>query len=83
MPSGRPPPARPQANVCTCCGVLYTSGQSPPSACPAPSPTHVIQHVHEYLWFVPTFYRYILIHGALLLMLPFVVLAAWLGLVTM
>ncbi len=76
-----PPPTRPPANICTCCGVWYAVGQSPPSACPAPSPTSIFQHVHQHLWFVPPFYRYILIYGVMLIMSPFVLLAAWLRLI--
>ncbi|GLC33487.1 hypothetical protein PLESTB_000080200 [Pleodorina starrii] len=69
------------ANICTACGVWYAVGQSPPDACPAPSPTSIFQHVHQHLWFVPPFYRYILIYGAMLLASPFLLLASWLGLI--
>ncbi|GFR52792.1 hypothetical protein Agub_g15412 [Astrephomene gubernaculifera] len=68
------------ANICTACGVWFAVGQSPPAACPPPAPTSVFQHVHQALWFVPPFYRYILIYGAMLLLSPLVILASWLGL---
>ncbi|KAG2482015.1 hypothetical protein HYH03_019039 [Edaphochlamys debaryana] len=70
------------ANICTACGVWYAVGQSPPAACPAPSPTSPFQHVHQVLWFVPPFYRYILIYAAMLLASPLLLLASWLGLLT-
>eukprot|EP00198_Chlamydomonas_reinhardtii_P001905 XP_001691241.1 predicted protein [Chlamydomonas reinhardtii] len=68
------------ANICTTCGVWYAVGQSPPDSCPAPSPTSIFQHVHQTLWFVPPFYRYILIYAVMLLASPFIILASWMGL---
>ncbi|GIL83114.1 hypothetical protein Vretimale_11398 [Volvox reticuliferus] len=69
------------ANICTACGVWYAVGQAPPESTPAPYPTSIFQHVHQQLWFVPPFYRYILIYVAMLLMMPFFYVASWLHLI--
>ncbi|KXZ54525.1 hypothetical protein GPECTOR_4g590 [Gonium pectorale] len=69
------------SNICTACGVWFAVGQSPPDSYPAPSPTSIFQHVHQHLWFVPPFYRYLLIYGVMLMATPFVMLASWLGLI--
>ncbi|EFJ52057.1 hypothetical protein VOLCADRAFT_87208 [Volvox carteri f. nagariensis] len=69
------------ANICTSCGVWYAVGQSPPETFPPPAPTSIFQHVHQHLWFVPPFYRYILIYGVMLLVSPIVLLASFLGLI--
>lgn len=78
-----PPPQKQlgDTNICTACGVWYAIGQAPPAECPAPAPTSFFQHVHQALWFVPPFYRYLLIYAAMLIAFPFVLLASYLGLV--